>query len=232
MAPTSTPGTEDARRPRKARWRFGAVPVAVVAAVTLSLAPVSASTDDLGTQPAADRAVAAPAAAGLPVNASQVGAWNVGVSSLPPVAGTVAVSNLPATQTVAGTVNVGNFPAPTPPPLWQGSPYVQTEILESTPCRDVFIPHGLVLFAERIVTRVLASPAFGRFDLWVNLTPLGGFETYFHIPTTPGHPAPGPLDTYGATVDVGVPVTEMELCSDTTASGAIVTVFGYLVPAP
>jgi len=94
--------------------------------------PVSGTVGISGTVPVSGpltdaqlRATAVPVTTGLaPLTDTQLRASSVPVSgpatdaqlrATPlPVSGTVAVSNLPATQPISGTVSVGNFPATQP----------------------------------------------------------------------------------------------------------------------
>jgi hypothetical protein len=78
------------------------------------------------------------------------------------VGGTVNVGNLPLTQQVQGTVNVGNFPTEKAPPLWQGTPYVESfEIVSGGECRSFEIPEGMILFAERVTATIFAGESTG-----------------------------------------------------------------------
>lgn len=153
----------------------------------------------------------------------------VQVGNLPatqPVSGTVEIGNLPESQVVSGTVDVGNFPAPAPPPLWQGTPYVNWVVLgpDSECGRLAEIPPGTVLFVKRVVA--------SRVENWVNLffwLPDGTRVVGMPLPISAADDPESFVNDRSGSLEFDVPVTQLEACGD--HKRAHVTVFGYLVAA-
>jgi hypothetical protein len=169
----------------------------------------------------------------VPVNgnvaATQSGAWNVGITGTP----TVGIAGTP-------TVNVGNFPQAAQPPLWQGTPYVSSQVLirvDGFRCDNLApVPAGKVLFIGNVVTDFNVSPGgAGHADL--QFTPLGGTLQFLSLPAQRSAPATqvaGLYDGYAGAINLGLPATGgLAACfgGGPDLNGTI-TVIGFLVPAP
>ena len=145
-------------------------------------------------------------------------------------------------------VSIGNtagqpVPVKSPPqPLWQGTPYVSTQIIldnDTSNC-DTFaaIPAGKILYVERVITDFNLKPGAGAHTA-LRITPLGGSSNTLDIPAYPTAPASqvaGLYDDYTGSLDVGLPTSAApQACifgdrDDDYAAG--ITVTGYLVDAP
>src|SRR5215207_1679356 len=96
---------------------------------------------------------------------------------------------------------------PTPPPLWQGTPYIEARVIFGSGCEDLAaIPAGQVLFAQRAIVDFNVAP--GRTgSAAIRFTPLGAdTSTFVDIPAEPSAPAQqvaGIYDRYMGVVELG-----------------------------
>ena len=146
----------------------------------------------------------------------------------------------PFTNVIVG--NDATHPVPVtsaPSPLWQGTPYVDTQvILEPAQC-EAFkeVPAGKVLYVQNVIARFNVKPGPGVGPA-LRITPLGGAEQFVFVPTYPSAPVrqvAGIYDGYQGSLNLGLPTsTAPEAClfgdSSTDYAGTII-VTGYLVNA-
>jgi hypothetical protein len=130
---------------------------------------------------------------------------------------------------------------PTPPPLWQGTPYHDVAIVFNAgvvQCEAMNpIPAGTVLFLERVISNFNVPPGASGFAQ-VSVSPLGAPTASLFIPTFPTAPAlqvAGLYDQYAGSLEVGLPVTAVEACvaggNDEAPARARIEVIGFLMPA-
>ena len=141
------------------------------------------------------------------------------------------------TTPVSGSVSVSNFSSSSPPPLWQGTPYVQSHVdlhIGIENCQEFAIPAGKVLLLERAVVE-MSTATGGSGGATVRMTPLDGAP--FAQVVVPTHPAApilqfdGNHPGYSGSVDIGIPVTAVSSCTRGADVNSLFTVIGYLVPA-
>lgn len=146
------------------------------------------------------------------------------------VTGTVGIANTP-------NVNVANFPTFTPPPLWQGTPFITNQVVldaEFEKC-EAFeaVPAGMILFAERAIVS-LNTRQGGRGGARIEVKPLGAaFPDRIPVPTHPSSPqaaVDGNLDGYEGSIELNLPITEASACFRGTAANGDMTLIGFLVP--
>jgi hypothetical protein len=135
--------------------------------------------------------------------------------------------------------NDASNPVPVKPPLWQGTPYIESRVIFGSGCEDLAaIPAGQVLFAQRAIVDFNVAP--GRTgSAAIRFTPLGAANSKFvDIPAEPSAPAQqvaGIYDRYQGVIELGQPATGTpQGCffagSEDVLRGTIM-LMGFLVPA-
>jgi hypothetical protein len=124
------------------------------------------------------------------------------------------------------------------PPLWQGTPYVDTNVVFGSGC-EAFkeVPAGKVLYVQHAIASFNVAPGQGG-TAAVGVTPLGGSEDFIYLPTHPSGPVDqvsGVYDGYMGSDDIGLPTsTAPEACFFASAEDDLrgrIIVSGYLVDA-
>jgi hypothetical protein len=158
------------------------------------------------------------------------------------LAATVFRNDIASARPAAQAVTVDNTaanPVPVRPPLWQGTPYMDSEVVLDGGCEDMqAIPAGKVLFLQRAVGDFNVVPG-GTGSMALAFTPLGGTNaTFIDIPNHASAPAlqvAGKYDGYSGVVEVGQPTTATpEACMFASSADIIrgkITIMGYLLPA-
>jgi len=163
------------------------------------------------------------------------------------LATTVFRNDIASARSAAQTVTIDNTaanPVPVreqgpPPPLWQGTPYIDTRVIFGSGCEALeTIPAGTVLFVQRAIVNFNVAPGQTGSSA-IRLTPLGGSsQASIDIPSHPSAPAQqvaGIYDRYMGVIEVGQPSsTTPQGCffagSEDVLRGTI-TVMGFLLPA-
>ena len=125
-----------------------------------------------------------------------------------------------------------------PPPLWQGTPYVGSNVIFGSDCDDLpAVPAGKVLYIQHATVSYNVAPGRSAIGA-VALTPLGGGPQFIYIPAHPSgavHQAFGVYDGYMGSDDIGLPTaTTPQACLFATAEDDVrgrVMVAGYLLDA-
>lgn len=126
-----------------------------------------------------------------------------------------------------------------PPPLWQGTPYIATNVVFGSGC-EAFeaIPAGMVLYVQRVTASFNVAPGRSG-NAAIGLVALGGVgQDFLYVPSYasgPVHQTFGVYDGYQGVVEVGQPTAVTpQACffalPEDNLAGRI-TVTGFLLPA-